>query len=295
VTLENETRAFAQTIATAVDRTLGEPVSWRPGSMADDRRPDLTAALAAAGWPSLAEEPELLPFAGPGGRELGRRLAPLCELDVLLGASPLASDLVRYCGEGDQAVRVSPDMLTVLRVERALPCPYGDAIGVARVVSAAEEERLDERTSRGRLAAWIAATVGYCAGVGEFALELTVDYARHRRAFATTLAGLKPVQQMLADAGTAVRGLRLLADGLPEAAGLPEAPALAHAGSAVCAATAIAQQVSGAIAFTLEYPLQRAYRRARALRLWNDAVLADLDSGDSGGTGLDARAVGSTG
>ena len=30
---------------------------------------------------------------------------------------------------------------------------------------------------------------------------------------------------------------------------------------------------SGAIGFTLEFPLQRAYRRARAVQLWADAFL----------------------
>jgi alkylation response protein AidB-like acyl-CoA dehydrogenase len=270
VTVADETRTFAESVAAAVDRTLGEPAPWRPGSTVDDRRPELTAALAAAGWPALREEPELLPFAGPGGRQLGRRLAPLCELDVLLGGSPLAGDLVRYCGEGARAVRVDHDGLTLIRVNRSLPCPYGDAIGVARVVSAADEQRIEGRAASVRLAAWIAAAVGYCAGAGEFALELTLDYARNRRAFGTTLAGLQPVQQMLADAATAVRGLRLLASGLPDAA------ALAHAGPALCAATSVCQQVSGAVAFMLEYPLQRVHRRAGALRLWNDAVLAEL-------------------
>ena len=273
MTVEAEIRAFAESIATAVDRTCGEPVAWRPGTTSDDRRPELTAALATAGWPSVGEDPELLPFVGPGGRELGRRLAPLCELDILLGGSPLAGELVRYCGEGELAVRVEPDALTLIRIQRSLPCPYGDAIGVARVVSAADDRRIDGRIASARLAAWIAATVGYCAGVGEFAFELTLDYARNRRAFGTTLAGLAPVQQLLADAATAVGGLSLLASGLPDAA------ALAHAGRALCDATALSQQVSGAIAFTLEYPLQRAYRRARTLKLWSDAVLDKLVDG----------------
>ena len=34
-----------------------------------------------------------------------------------------------------------------------------------------------------------------------------------------------------------------------------------------------APQVAGAIGFTLEFPLQRAYRRARAVQLWADAFL----------------------
>ena len=32
-------------------------------------------------------------------------------------------------------------------------------------------------------------------------------------------------------------------------------------------------QVTGALGFTLEFPLQRAYRRSRSVRTWADAVL----------------------
>jgi butyryl-CoA dehydrogenase len=54
---------------------------------------------------------------------------------------------------------------------------------------------------------------------------------------------------------------------------------LAHAGEAACQATALCQQVVGAIGYTLEFPLQRAFRRARAVRIWGDAVLARMDAG----------------
>ena len=68
---------------------------------------------------------------------------------------------------------------------------------------------------------------GYLAGLGQGALDLTVDYVRQRRAFGSTLAALGPVQQLLAGAATAVRGVRLLAgEG-------PDADALAHAGPAI--------------------------------------------------------------
>jgi len=53
----------------------------------------------------------------------------------------------------------------------------------------------------------------------------------------------------------------------------PSPAALAHAGAAAVEITASCQQLVGAIGFTLEFPLQRAYRRARALALWADALL----------------------
>jgi butyryl-CoA dehydrogenase len=120
------------------------------------------------------------------------------------------------------------------------------------------------------VAALPSTTVGYLAGLGEGALELTTQYVRQRRAFSGTLAELAPVQQLLADAATLVRGVSLLAsDG-------PDRDALAHSGQAVAAACAVCHQVTGAIGFTLEYPLHRYAQRARALAAWNDALLESL-------------------
>jgi butyryl-CoA dehydrogenase len=44
----------------------------------------------------------------------------------------------------------------------------------------------------------------------------------------------------------------------------------------VAEACAACQQVTGAIGFTLEYPLQRYTQRARGLAAWNDALLEEL-------------------
>jgi alkylation response protein AidB-like acyl-CoA dehydrogenase len=123
------------------------------------------------------------------------------------------------------------------------------------------------RISATARAAWRAASVGYLAGLGQAALDLTVGYVSQRRAFGTTLAALGPVQQLLADAATGVRGVAMLSgEG-------PDADALACAGPAVAEACAACHQVTGAIGFTLEYPLHRYTQRARALAVWNDALL----------------------
>jgi butyryl-CoA dehydrogenase len=261
----HEVRTFAETVATAAARTLPEAAPWRPGQAGDDRCPELSAALEEAGWSAIGTDPALLPFAGPASVELGRRLAPLCEVDALLGGSPLLGDLVRH--HDGRAVRIDPRGLTLMRITRAHPLPYGDALGVHRVLEAVAERRLPAAEAGVRLAAWLAASVGYCAGVGERALELTLEYAKGRRAFGSTLSALAPVQQLLAEVATIVRGLSLLARDRPG----PEA--LAYTGLALCQAIASCQQVVGAIGFTLEFPLQRAYRRARAIQLWADAVL----------------------
>ena len=78
------------------------------------------------------------------------------------------------------------------------------------------------------------------------------------------------MQQLLAGAATKVRGVRLLAGEHPS----PDA--LAHAGPAVAESCAACHQVTGAIGFTLEYPLHRYTQRARALAVWNDALLDEL-------------------
>jgi len=266
----DEQRAFAESVGTAAERALGGRLPhWRPGEAADDRCAELAQALAAAGWRSLAEDPELLPFAGPAAIELGRRLAPLDVIDGLLGGPLLAGELVRY-GGGGTAVALGGGALRSLRVTDQRPVTYGDAIGVFRVDGLMQTGQLDGPPAEQRIDAWLAASVGYAAGVGQYALGLTSDYARQRRAFGGTLSALAPVQQLLADAATSARGLSLLA------ADRPGAEALAHAGAALCAVTATCQQVTGAIGYTLDYPLQCAYRRARAMLLWNESVLDAL-------------------
>ena len=257
--MSHEAADFAQAVATAADRTLREREPWQPGAAQDDGCPELDDALAAMGWTELGADPELAPLAGPAALELGRRLAPLSAIDALLGAGPLAGDLARY-----GARRVADGDGAAYAVVRSEPVAYGDALGVHRVL----ERRPDGRVGDAALTAWIAASAGYVAGMSAWALELALDHVKSRAAFGSTLAALGPVQQRLADAATATRGMTLLA------AETPGRAALAHASAAAIDVTAACQQVVGAIGFTLEFPLQRAYRRARALQLWTDAFLA---------------------
>jgi len=253
-----EAVAFAEAVATAADRTLGPAPEWTPGAVVDDRSPALSAALAEMGWLELAGDAQLASLAGAAAVPLGRRLAPLADVDALLGGSPLAGELVRY---GARAAVVAGGAR--VRVVRSEPVAYADALGVHRVL----ELEPDGRAAPHAVAAWTAASTGYLAGLSAWAFETALEYVRGRRAFGATLAALSPVQQRLADAATAVDGLALLVDEPPSPA------ALAHAGAAAVEITASCQQLVGAIGFTLEFPLQRAYRRARALALWADALL----------------------
>ena len=193
-------------------------------------------------------------------------------MDALLGGALRVGALARYAKEGAPLVEPREGELVHARAEQLSPLPYTDALGVARVESAGTETPLAGDEARVRMDAWCAGSTGYLAGLGEEALRLALEHARSRHAFGGPLAALEPVQQMLADAATLVDGLTLLS------ADSPGADALAHAGEATERAVAICMQVTGALGFTLEFPLQRAYRRGRAARAWADAVLLAWES-----------------
>jgi alkylation response protein AidB-like acyl-CoA dehydrogenase len=133
-------------------------------------------------------------------------------------------------------------------------------------VTVSDQRRVADDEARVRFAAWVGASTGYLAGMSEEALRLALEHAQSRRAFGGPLSALEPVQQMLADAATLVDGLSLLTGASP---GLD---ALVHAGDAAERAVGICMQVTGALGFTTEFPLQRAYRRSRSARAWVDAV-----------------------
>lgn len=261
-----DAQAFAESVAGVVARLAPAQAEWTPGALSESR-PQLDAALQAIDWPELAADPGLADCAALGAAELGRRAAPLGPVDGLLGGSPLVGDLVRCLGPNRRAVVISDGTPVVRTIMRADPLPAADGLEVHRVSGLGAPVPIDASTWRIARQAWLAAGVGYLAGVGQAALDLTVAYVRGRAAFGTTLAGLPPVQQLLAGAATAVRGVLLLATAEPGD------DALAHAGPAIAAACAGCQQVTGAIGFTLEYPLHRFTQRARSLAAWNDELL----------------------
>ena len=260
----SDAREFAASVAGVVSRGGAAAAGdWGPGEVGVAPDPAVSAALHEIGWDSVAEDPSLVVCAGLGGVELGRRLTSVWQLDRLLGASPAVGDHVRCVGPSGPAAVVSGGARhELLGFERR---PSADGLDVHQVL---ELGPAGDEVTPVAWDAWLTAGVGYLAGLGEQALELTVDYARQRAAFGSTLAALAPVQQLLASAATAVRGVALLAAG-----GAGDGAALAHAGMAIAGACAACQQVSGAIGFTLEYPLHRFTQRARALHTWNEVLL----------------------
>jgi len=271
-----DAREFARSVAGVLDRAAnGEGSRWVPGQPPGrSDGSELTERLDALGWDALAGDPALVTCAGLAAVELGRRLAPLWQLDRLLGAAPAAGELVRCLPEHTNrawVLRGTAGAIQRCPIAAAEPCPSAAGLDVHRVAIAQDipGEPVDPAAFATARQAWLAASVGYLAGIGEAALSLTVDYTRQRQAFGGPLAALAPVQQRLASAATAVRGVALLA------ADVPDADGLLHAGTAIASACADCQQVSGAIAFTLEYPLHRYTQLARALETFNEALVGD--------------------
>jgi acyl-CoA dehydrogenase-like protein len=265
-----EAGQFATTVAAIVRRHARPdprpPDPWRPGAAVSDADPALADTLREVGWEELGRDEGLLALAAPAGAALGRGLASLAPVDALLAGALRVGALARYAKEGGLVVEPRAGELLVARAERAQPTAYTDALGVAAVTTA-EARAMPAHEARLRMAAWCAASTGYLAGLAEEALRLALEHARSRRAFGGPLTALEPVQQMLADAATLVDGLTLLTEDRPGQ------DALAHAGDATERAVAICMQVTGALGFTLEFPLQRAHRRSRAARSWADSAL----------------------
>ena len=261
-----EAAGFAETVAAVVARHAPAD-SWRPGAAVSDADPTLDRALTEAGWDEIGGDATILPVVAPAAAELGRAFASLAPVDRLLGGALRSGSLARYADGATALVEPRAGGLELTVGATLAPVPYTDALGVARV-EGGTPQLIEADEARRRMAAWTAASTGYLAGLAAESLRLALEHARTRRAFGGTLDALEPVQQMLADAATLADGLLLLADDRPGA------EALGHAGEAAERVTAIAMQVTGALGFTLEFPLQRAYRRSRAARAWADPALA---------------------
>lgn len=264
-----EVAEFATSVRSIV---VKNPTSdtWTPGSLACDHNAPLRAHLRDAGWYDMASADEHLEFVGSAAVELGRGLAPVSEVDALLGGSPLVSGLTRYAGPGDVALLPEQDGIREVRVVSAEAVPYGDGLGVCRA-STSSGELLDAKEAARRERAWVTAGVGYLAGLASEALRMALDHTTSRQAFGGPLSNLDSVQQRLANAATTADGLVLLAQGSSGVAGL------AYAGQASCGAIAECHQVVGAIGYTMEFPMQRYSRRARAVRAWADAWIDARD------------------
>jgi Acyl-CoA dehydrogenase, C-terminal domain len=269
-----ELELFAESIC-------GVLAGWEPsreivlGEWTDSRDDDLAARLAELGWAELWVDQELLGATVAGAVELGRAVAPLHLLDEATLGAPLAvGRRVRHgAGRPEAAFALHSGGLALGPIGSGEREPSLDSVGTLVVAVGSDDLSVADAAARWR--AWIAATVAYLAGLADDAVAQTVEHVRSREQFGASLAALPAMQAKLADAALARDGLLLAAWSL--AAGDADATAvLAWAGGACREVTVIAQQAHGAIGFALESGLHRAYRRAKTVQVWADAVSCEI-------------------
>jgi hypothetical protein len=273
--LSFEARDFADSIE-GVARRHAQDDPWAPGVHADDRNKTLDDALEALGWPELATDPSLASLAAPAAERLGSALVSVATIDRLLGGAALAGELVRHPLDGLPLARPRRDgdglELVLYEAERLEPTTYIDAFGVYRGHGLRQVQAITGERAALALGAWCAASTGYLAGLARGALEVAQEHVTSREAFGSSLSALDSVQQLLGEAAMRATGLQLLL-GVPASAS-----SLAYAIETANDVCATCQQVTGAIGYTMEFPLQRRYRRASAISVWTRDWLECLPS-----------------
>lgn len=120
-------------------------------------------------------------------------------------------------------------------------------------------------------------------GGSQYALDITVQYAKDRHQFDKPLGAFQSLAHYLADAATAVDGARALvheaAWALSEGRDVSRLAPMAKlfACQTFRDLTATAQQIFGGIGFTVEFDIQLYFRRAKALQLswWDTRALEE--------------------
>lgn len=259
--MPDELEAFAHSVRRLVADTAPDQDEWRPGSHRDDRGERLSAGLVELGWDELTSDQDALPFLATAALELGRAAATTYDITQLLGGSPLVGGLAMYARPGERVAltdSADPAGYLVATVVSSTPATFADSLGVHQVTEVRDAHPIPGAQTR--IVAWEAATIGYLAGLTGHVVDLAVEHARHRKIFGRTLAHLDAVQQRLADAATQATMLALSAR-----EGAHGLPALAHASASTWQVMSHAHLIFGALGFTLEFPLQRYSRRAKAL------------------------------
>jgi len=121
-------------------------------------------------------------------------------------------------------------------------------------------------------------------GGAQYALDITVQYAKDRQQFDKPLGAFQALAHYLADAATTVDGARVLVHEAAWASseGRPVAKLAPMAKLYACRTfrdvTATAQQIFGGIGFTVEFDIQLYFRRAKQLQMswWEPRVLEEL-------------------
>jgi len=121
-------------------------------------------------------------------------------------------------------------------------------------------------------------------GGAQYAMDITVQYAKDRQQFDKPLGAFQALAHYLADAATNVDGAQVLvheaawarSEGRPVGKLAPMAKL--YACQTFRDVTAMAQQIFGGIGFTVEFDIQLYFRRAKQLQMswWEPRVLEEL-------------------
>ena len=130
--------------------------------------------------------------------------------------------------------------------------------------------------------AWIL-TAAQAVGGANYALEITVQYAKDRKQFDKPLGAFQSLAHYMADDATNLDGAEQLVHeaAWASATGRPVEKLAPMAKLFACRTfrdmTANSQQIFGGIGFTVEFDIQLYFRRAKALQLsWaDDRALTD--------------------
>lgn len=272
--LDAEVSLFAESVAGAIGdwRGLLEPEF---GTWWDERDDELAGRLRELGWDALWEDAGLLPMVVAGAIELGRVAAPLSLIDEATLGAPLGlGSRVRHGEDAPTCASLSADGNLVLTgFTIAGREPTLDGTGTVTVALGAAVVVADGST---RLRTWVAATLGYLAGLTGAAAAAAVSHARSREQFGAPLGALPAVQGRLAEIALARDGLELAAWGATDPARVTAVDELAWAVRACREATGQVIQVHGGIGFALEGGVHRFYRRAKTVQVWTEELLRDL-------------------
>ena len=246
---------------------------------------ELFSALETGGYPEVALDDELgtlgaAMVATATTRALGR--IPISNSALI--AAPLEQDPAQPTAVGidgarplpwgrvaTQAIFIGDTSVEVARLDpaRATPCPspYCATLAIPHVVESATlggpAEIVRARAARD---VGVAAEI---AGLLRYALDLTVGYVKNRAQFGRPIGSFQAVQHRLADALVLVEGVELLTCEAAWNFGSVEAAAVAATAAADAAALLATElhQLTGAIGFTVEYPLALATLPLMALRV----------------------------
>ena len=221
--------------------------------------------------------PEAEQFAGFRDGSLITTLAlqPVLDGAALRVPAGAVADVV-VALDGDELVALGPP---AARPSAAVPntgyLPLGDRRlddNGPRILLATGEDA--ERAHRRALGEWKVLVAGLLAGLAASALKLGVDYVKERWQFGAPIGSFQALQHRLADLATEVDGAALLA---AEAVWCLEtqAPrsetltsmAHVHCGSVAQRTATEALHLHGGYGFTLEYDIQRYFRRAKGWSL----------------------------